>query len=90
MRYLYIDNIDFTDVNGKTTKVKDMREYPDYELLMILKVKEDDMLDEIVTRPEIYGDGYEANSYALLDMNRIKLTENNFKLINELKIPVLE
>lgn len=92
MRYLTVDNINFTDINDNTWKVKDMREYPTYNLLTKAKLKEDDFFDEIITRQELYGTKNEDLSYAIIDINREKLTENDFNLskLNEISIPVIE
>ncbi len=90
MRYIGIEDIEFTDINGNTVVVKDMREYSDYNLMAIIKINENDMLDEIACRDEVYGEGNESMSYAIFEMNREKITENDFSLskIKSLMIPM--
>jgi len=90
MRYSTIENISFETKTGKSLEIKDMREYPNYTLLGMLKITTEDQIDEIASREEIYGDEGEALSFKIVDFNIIKLFEENFELekLNVLKIPV--
>ena len=90
MRYRNVDTISFTDVYGNSYAVKDMREIPDYETLKTLKLKQGDRIDEIVSRPEFYGNGTEDESYKVFEHNIDIITEADFDLskIKELEIPI--
>jgi len=90
MRYESVDTTSFTNHNNKTYAVKDKREYPNYEKLIHVVVNSEDMIDEIASRYEVYGDGGEAESYKIVDYNIVKLFEAEFDLskIYSLDIPV--
>jgi hypothetical protein len=89
MRYQTIENITFVDINGISYNIKDMREYPEYTTKVIVKTSENDFIDEIATRKEIYGDNNENVSYKIYDHNIVKLREANWEMSNikELNIP---
>jgi len=89
MRYQEIDNIIFENKDGKSYTIKDLREYPDYTTLTSLDIEENAMIDEIASRPEIYGEGAEYQSYEIFEHNRIKIFEARFLLskVSNLRIP---
>lgn len=91
MRYLKIDNINFTTINGDTFLVKDIREYPTYQKLGDYPYLKDEDIDEIISRRDYYKDGAEDLSYAVVDFNIEKLTENGYDLnkLKKLRIPVI-
>lgn len=90
MYYFAIPTISFTDVNNKQYLIKDMREYPAYTSNATLQLNAKDMLDEIASRPEVYGDGGEVLSYKLAEANIVALMDNNFDLskLKRIVIPV--
>jgi len=90
MRYEQIDSVSFTNRNNKTVEIKDMREYPVYEILSSLKIVSEDKFDEIASRPEVYGNDAEDESYKITDFNIIKLFDNDFDLskIQRINLPV--
>ena len=90
MRYETEDLVTFVNSLGKTVEIRDMREYPDYSLLLSMKLKPNDEIDEIASRTDVYGDGAEDRSYKIVDFNRVKMVENDFDLskFQELKIPL--
>ena len=92
MRYYPIDTLTFNNQDGQTVQVKDKREIPSYETLIQLKVEKGMMIDEVISRLQLYGEDNEDLSYAVLDHNIIKLTENNFDIskLDYLKIPEIE
>ena len=69
-----------------------MREYPETQTTMVVlpNIKEFDMIDEIVTRDEIYGVEAEPESYKVFDANIIQLFDNRFNMakIKSLNIPL--
>lgn len=91
MRYQTIDTISFTDIYGDSFAIKDMREIPDtYATKDTETIKENDRIDEIVSRTEYYGADTEGESYKLVDYNLEKLYEEKFDLskITILKVPL--
>lgn len=90
MRYEQIDNISFTNRDNKTIEIKDIREYPSYEILSSLKISSEDKFDEIASRPEIYGEDSEDESYKIVDFNIVKLFDNDFDLskIQRIDLPI--
>ena len=80
MRYINIPNISFTRIDGKSYQIKDFREYPSYVKKMTYAVKENDMIDEIITRRDLLGDNSESESYKLVDFNITRLYENGWDL----------
>ncbi len=92
MRYNSIDTITFTDQDGNQFPVKDIRPLQVFDTYTAIKVEKGMKLDDVVSRREIYGDGTEGLSYALLDHNAEKMVENDFDVsaLKELKIPVIE
>lgn len=91
MRYIPIDTISFTDSNGRTVNIKDMREYEDQQTLKIIKTKKNDKIDEIASRQDIYGNDGEIESYRIVDYNIVKLHDVEFDMakIETLEIPTL-
>ena len=89
-RYIDVDTIVFTDINGNNFEVKDTRPISEQTLSFEIDKRENDLLDEIANRREIYGDFGEIQSWRIFDLNIEKLTEVNFDLtkIKRLKIPV--
>lgn len=89
-RYIDVDTIVFTDINGNNFEVKDTRPISEQTLSFEIDKRENDLLDEIASRREIYGDFGEIQSWRIFDLNIEKLTEVNFDLtkIKRLKIPV--
>ena len=90
MRYIGIDTISFTDVNGNTFPIKDIRPIPIYTTLLEIDVKENDMIDEIASRDIVYGSDGEDQSYKIFDHNITLLMEAGFDMskIKTLRIPI--
>ena len=88
MRYVAVENITFTDWDGKKIVVKDMRKYPDYITAFSMNVQDTDRIDEIATRQDIYGRDSEMDVYKIFDHNRVSIVDNRYSLNKKLKIPV--
>lgn len=90
MRYQQIDTVSFTNVYGNSYNIKTMREYVEYQTATTVTIQDGSRIDEITSRPEIYGDNAEGDSYKLVDHNIVKIMENNFELtgLDQIKIPV--
>ena len=89
-RYANVETITFTDINGNSYPVKDVREISTQTLSFKIDKNENDLLDEIASRREVYGDFGEVQSWRIFDLNIVEFTEKNFDLtkINRVKIPV--
>lgn len=89
MRYVTIDTISFTDDRGISYAIKAIRPIEELNTLTRIKINNAAQLDEIATRPEIYGEGFEFLAYKIFDHNVIALAENDFDLskMKEIKIP---
>jgi len=89
-RYADVDTITFTDVNGNSFQVKDIRPISSQVLSFEIDKKENDLLDEVVSRRVTFGDFGEIQSWRLFDLNIVELTQVNFDLtkIKRLKVPV--
>lgn len=90
MRYEPVDTVAFNDPLRGEISIKDRREYPDYTTFITILINEDDLIDEIASRDEIYGADGEDESYKIVDNNIVKLFEADFNLIKltKLEIPV--
>lgn len=91
-RYNYVDVVSFTNEQGNVYTVKTVRPLQDLTTAFIIDIQEQDQLDEIASRPEIFGENNEDLSYIISDHNIEKLVENNFDLstIKTLNIPIIE
>ena len=89
-RYNDIDIIIFTDKNGNSFPVKDIRPIPSNPIALSVVITNETDIDEVASRSDIYGDLAEDQTSRIFDANIIKLTENNFDVskLSELKIPV--
>jgi hypothetical protein len=80
MRYVNINNVSFTRLNGDSVLIKDFREYPAYIKRLSYSVKANDMIDEIITRKDLLGDSAESESYKIVDFNITRLFEADWNL----------
>ena len=89
-RYLNVDTITFTDINGRSYPVKDIRPISTQVLNFTTALKKGDLLDEIATRPEVFGDFAENQAWRIFDSNVVELTQVDFDLsqLKRLKIPI--
>lgn len=89
-RYIDVDTITFTDINGKSYPVKDIRPISTQTLSSSIDIKEGDLLDEVASRKEVFGDYGENQAWRIFDLNVVELTQVNFDLnkIKRLKIPI--
>lgn len=92
MRFLDTPTIIFTDVNGNSYPVKDIRPISKFKTMMNLNVKTGDLPDEIMSRNEFYGAGGEDFAWALVDHNCVAFADANFDIskIKTLNIPVMD
>lgn len=90
MRYSGIDTVLFNAPDGKTYELKDVRPRPGRaDSSNKIECLVGSSLDEIVTRPEAYGEGYEGNSYRAFEENDVEIVENDFVVgrTGEIRIP---
>jgi CRISPR/Cas system CMR-associated protein Cmr3 (group 5 of RAMP superfamily) len=85
------DDVSFPWMDGYTYNIKDIKTYPVYDQFVSIALKQNEHLDEIASRTEIFGVGSDALAYLLFEANVEKITENEFDLnkLRTLKIPVL-
>lgn len=90
MRYFNINTVSFTNHNNITVPIKDKRPIEDNPISFRADVK-NQLLDEIASRKEIYGDGGEDQSYKIFDANIIKIVESGYDLtkVKTVNIPLL-
>jgi len=89
-RYSDVDTISFEDLNGNLFPVKDIRLISTQILAFEIDKNENDLLDEISSRRDVFGDFGEIQSWRIFDLNIVKLTEVNFDIrkLKRIKIPV--
>ncbi len=80
MRYVTVDTISFTDLSGTTVAIKDMREIPTYTIRVNIPVSPGDRVDEIASRPDVYGLLGYINAYKILDANLVQLFEGRLDM----------
>jgi len=89
-RYLNVDKSVYVDPSGNQFELYDLRDILEEQVSFEVDVGENDLLDEVASRPDVFGEYGEAESYRLFDMNIVELTERNFDMskIKKLKVPV--
>lgn len=92
MRFNSVATIVFMDINGKSYEVKDIRPVSTFKNQQPIQWMKGQRIDEVITRPEYYGQNTEDLTWAVVDNNIEVLAENNFDLdnIKTLNIPVIE
>jgi hypothetical protein len=80
MRYLQIPSVSFTDANGNTRPVKDLREIPEYPNGQYIIRNASELVDEMASRPETYGKDGEMQSYKILEANAAAILDAGFDL----------
>ncbi len=90
MRYNDIDTISFTDSNGNSFPIKDIRPIPSEPISFTVDPIGNVDIDEIASRRGVYGDLAEDQSYRIFDANSVELMESNFdaSMLSEIKIPL--
>lgn len=90
MRYFNIEEITFKNALGRSVKIKDLLPVPiRSDNSVIIAIAKGDELDEIATRTDIYGEGYESNAYNIFAENIEELVQNDFDMdrLKKLRIP---
>ena len=92
MRYVEVDNIEYTNADGKVHTIKDRRQIPDYNILTSIRKSKEELGDEVATRSEIYGELAEDLTYRIYEANILALIEArlDFEKLRTIKIPSLE
>lgn len=90
MRYFSVGDISFTNALGRTVMIKDILPVQERSQNSVsIAISKDDELDEIATRTDIYGEGYESQSYEIFAENIEELTQVDFDMnrLKSLRIP---
>lgn len=90
MRYFDVEEITFKNTLGRSVKIKDLLSIPARSNNSVtIALAKDDELDEIATRTDIYGEGYEAKAYDIFAENVEELVQNDFDMnrLKRLRIP---
>ena len=89
-RFNDVETITFTDINGIQYPVKDTRLITNQVLAFQIDKRKEDLIDEVASREEVFGEFGELQSWRIFDINIVKLTEVNFDItrIDKLKIPI--
>jgi len=92
MRYGDVDNITFTNANGKVYNIKDRRKIPNYTILTTISKDKNELADEIAVKKEVYGEFTEDLAYKIYEANVVKLIESRFDFskLKSIKIPAIE
>lgn len=90
MRYYNVEEVTFTNALGKSARIKEVLPRPAKASNSVnLRITQDDELDEIATRTNIYGSGYENKAYDIFAENMEELTQVDFDMnrLKYLRIP---
>jgi hypothetical protein len=89
MRYNDVETITFRALNGKSYAVKDLREIPVQSIRKSIQYESVNTLDEIASRPEVYGEYAEDQTYKIFEANMVKIFDVRFDMtrIKRLDIP---
>lgn len=90
MRYFDINEVTFKNSLGRAVKIKALLPIPARSNnSVIIALAKNDELDEIATRTDIYGEGYEAKTYDIFIENVEELVQNDFDMnsLKRLRIP---
>jgi hypothetical protein len=90
MWMLNIDTISFSNNDGNTYAIKDIKIIPTYGNTKNIQISENMLLDEICVDKNVYGEGKEDFSYKIFESNVMALAESGYNLnkIKTLRIPI--
>lgn len=89
MRYFDIDTVSFTNKDGKSAPIKEKRPIENNPIAFEVNTN-NQLLDEIASRKDVYGEGYEDHSYKIFDANCVEIIEAGYDLtkVRRMKIPL--
>lgn len=90
MRYFDVEEVTFKNALGRSVKIKNLLPVPAHSNnSVVIAIAKGDELDEIATRTDIYGEGYESKAYDIFAENIEELTQNDFNMdrLKKLRIP---
>jgi hypothetical protein len=91
MRYVQIETISFQTADGLVVSIKSMRPIPKKaSSFTIVPCDAHVSLDEIASRTNIYGAGFEGESYQIFEENQTEIFEARFDMskIKNLRVPI--
>lgn len=89
MNFITTPTIQFEYQKHKFVPIKDIVALETYSNTIIINLKDGDLIDEIASRKEIYGEGAENQSYKIFEANIATIVDNKFdlSLIKSLQVP---
>lgn len=92
MRYINIPVVTFKTIGGISVQVRDRRPISVFDTAFSIPLLDKDDLDEVASRPDVFGDEGEALAYAIVDNNAVKFIEGGFERskIRSVDIPVVD
>jgi len=91
LRYLQIPTVTFVTAEGVAVSIKDVRPpQARANAFMTVPCDAQTSLEEIASRPEVYGTGFEGQAYQIFEENQTELFEARFDLsrIEKLRVPM--
>jgi hypothetical protein len=91
MKYQTADIIQFEYQIDKYVPIRETVAIGTYPQTMKINLKQGDILDEISSRTDVYGDNAENQSYLIFEANVIAIVDSKFDLskIKSLKVPII-
>lgn len=88
-RYQGIEPVTFQSSDGRRVQVKLIRPISFQEYAFTEKLPTKTLLDEVASRPNVFGDYGEEEAWRIFDLNAVTFVESGFDIskIPELKIP---
>jgi hypothetical protein len=89
MRWIGVPTAAFTDINGVSRTVHDMKPIETFPAVTVIARNAADDFDEIASREAIYGAGGESQSYKLDEANIVDIFDNllNYDALSRIKVP---
>lgn len=85
-----VGTVVFTDVNGKTYTIKDIRPIEPAATFFEVQKSTNELLDSVAVRQDVFGDGGEDKVYKLFDQNSVAIVDAGFDLtqLRKIRIPI--
>jgi len=91
LRYLQVPTVTFVTAEGVEVSLKDIRPpQPRASSFTTIPCDAQTSLEEVASRPEVYGAGFEGQAYQIFEENQVELFEARFDLsrVEKLRVPL--